>query len=163
LRSFFDRALRSTAELPLAPLLRSVGVEMKMRPAESSNDRGGKPASAKDRELASRATLGVRTRMEGGDLRITHVLDGSAAQQAGVCAGDVVVALDGLRVTGKSLDEHLARRRAGQLSRLHVFRRDELMTFDVRFPRPPKDTCVLETIPDRGAERRRRTWLRAKA
>jgi predicted metalloprotease with PDZ domain len=162
LRSFFDKALRSTEELPLASLLRTVGVDMTLRPAESANDRGGRPSKTPARDLAARASLGVRTRVEGGEVKITHVLDGGAAQQSGLCAGDVIVALDGLRVTGKSLDEYLSKRRAGQTTQLHAFRRDELMAFEVRFPRPAKDTCVLETIPDREAARRRRGWLGIK-
>lgn len=163
LRSFFDRALRSTEELPLASLLRTVGVDMVLRPAESASDRGGRPSKTPARDLAARASLGARTRVEGGEVKITHVLEGGAAQQAGLCAGDVIAALDGLRVAAKSLEEHLSKKRAGQTSRLHVFRRDELMMFEVQFPRPAKDTCVLETIPDREAERRRRGWLGAKS
>lgn len=160
LKGFFDLALRSTAELPLARLLRTVGIEMVLRPAESASDRGGKRATRPQAELAVRADLGARIRAEGGELRVTHVLDGGVAQRAGLCAGDVIFALDGLRVTGKNLEERLARLRAGQRCRLHAFRRDELMSFDVRFPRPPSDTCVLVPITDRQAERRRRAWLK---
>ncbi|MCZ7563659.1 MAG: hypothetical protein M5U08_07480 [Burkholderiales bacterium] len=61
LHAFFERALRTTAELPLAPLLRDVGLALAMRPAESATDRGGKPAAAEARTLAAQASLGARS------------------------------------------------------------------------------------------------------
>jgi predicted metalloprotease with PDZ domain len=161
LRPFFDRALRSTADLPLEPMLATVGVEMEVRPAESTSDRGGRPAARGTAALAERVTLGVRTSAEGGDLRLTHVLDGGPAQAAGLAAGDVVVAIDGLRVAPKTLDALLARRRPGDAVRVHAFRRDELHELEVRLAAPPADTCVLRFArkPGAGALRLRKGWL----
>jgi predicted metalloprotease with PDZ domain len=161
LRPFFDRALRSTADLPLEPMLATVGVEMEVRPAESTSDRGGRPAARGTAALAERVTLGVRTSAEGGDLRLTHVLDGGPAQAAGLAAGDVVVAIDGLRVAPKTLDALLARRRPGDAVRVHAFRRDELHELEARLAAPPADTCVLRFArkPGAGALRLRKGWL----
>jgi predicted metalloprotease with PDZ domain len=49
-------------------------------------------------------------------------------------AGDVLVAVDGLRVNGmpSNLESLLARYRVGDTVTVHAFRRDELMTFDVQ-------------------------------
>jgi predicted metalloprotease with PDZ domain len=95
----------------------------------------------------------VRTRSDGKDLVVTHVLEGSEAQAAGLAAGDVMVALDGLRPGRDGLDAMLAERRPGGRLTVHAFRRDELMSFDVRTKRPPADTCVL-TESSRGSRRR---------
>jgi len=164
LRAFFDRALRSTAELPLEQLLATVGVEMTVRPAESATDRGGRVATKSSAALAARVTLGARTASDGNDLKLTHVFDGGPAQAAGLAAGDVVVALDGLRVTPKSLDALLAARRPGDAVRVHAFRRDELHEVTVRLAAPPADTCLLRLAKKAGAgaQRLRRNWLRGK-
>jgi predicted metalloprotease with PDZ domain len=162
LKGFFDRSLRSTEELPIGRLLATVGVEMTLRRPESMADRGGKRSSKPDSELAARADLGIRTRTEGGDVVVSHVIDGGAAQQTGVSAGDTIVALDGLRVTGRNLEERLTRLRPGRRYPLHAFRRDELMTFDVVPTAPPRNTCVLTPVADRQAARKRRAWLGTK-
>jgi predicted metalloprotease with PDZ domain len=49
-------------------------------------------------------------------------------------AGDIVIAIDGLRVAGGpgSLDGMLARYKVGDTVGVHAFRRDELMTFQVK-------------------------------
>jgi predicted metalloprotease with PDZ domain len=161
LGTFFDRALRSTAELPLESLLETVGVQMELRPAESAADRGGRPAAKGAKSLAARVTLGARTAGEGNDLKLTHVLDGGAAQAAGLAAGDVLVALDGLRVTPRNLEAALARLRPGDSARALAFRRDELNEVTLRFSAPPADTCVLRFAPKpgAGATRLRRGWL----
>ena len=46
LRAFFDRALRTTDELPLKQVLATVGVGMQLRTAQSPADQGGKTATA---------------------------------------------------------------------------------------------------------------------
>jgi predicted metalloprotease with PDZ domain len=151
LRRHFDDWLRSTRELPLRSLLATHGVKMQLRPAESSSDKGGKAAGSK--VLAPHAVLGIRTRGEGKDLVVTHVLEGGTAQEAGLAAGDLLVAIEGLRPGQGGLDAMLARRHPGENVIVHAFRRDELKSFEVRLGRAAADTCVLgESV---GGARRR--------
>jgi predicted metalloprotease with PDZ domain len=145
LRRHFDGWLRSTQELPLKEFLATHGVGLELRPAESSSDRGGKPASSSDRP--GRAALGIRARQDGGELVVTNVVEGGAAQLAGMAAGDAIVALDGLRVEREGIDAALAKRRPGERMSIHAFRRDELLHFDVKLDRPATDTCVLSEEP----------------
>ncbi|MFN9952939.1 MAG: PDZ domain-containing protein, partial [bacterium] len=65
-------------------------------------------------------------------LTIATAYRGQAAMRAGLSAGDQLVAFDGLRVDEASLKRTLGRHRAGDRVRVHAFRRDELMAFDVR-------------------------------
>jgi predicted metalloprotease with PDZ domain len=165
LRRQFDAWLRGTAELPLRELLATHGIELSLRPAESGADRGGRKAGKPDAALRARAVVGVRGTAGAGEYKITHVLDGGAAQQAGLAAGDAIVAVDGLRVGGGGLDAALAQRRPGESVEMHAFRRDELMTFDVRLRAPEADTAVLQTAAgkrpaDQAAARLRTRWLR---
>jgi predicted metalloprotease with PDZ domain len=161
LRPLFDKWLRSTDELPLAPLLAAAGIELELRPPEGPADRGGRPAAKSAAALAERVSLGARTAADGPDVRLTHVLDGGAAQRAALAPGDVIAALDGIRVTPKTLEARLARLRPGDRVRAHVFRRDELHEREIEFVAPAADTCVLRFDKRAAARalRLRRGWL----
>jgi predicted metalloprotease with PDZ domain len=161
LRGFFDRALRSTDELPLARMLKTVGLGLTLRPAESSSDRGGRAASTPARELARRVTIGARVANDGAELKLSQVLDGGAAQRAGLSSGDVIVAIDGLRATPGNWAALLARYRPGDTVEVVAFRRDELMKFTVTLDARARDTCVIapEAVAPASASRRRRAWL----
>jgi predicted metalloprotease with PDZ domain len=65
--------------------------------------------------------------------KLTQVHEGGAAHQAGLSAGDIVIAVDGLRVNGNpsNLEQLFARYRVGDAVTVHAFRRDELMSFEV--------------------------------
>jgi predicted metalloprotease with PDZ domain len=145
LQQVFDAWLRSTRELPLRALLADHGVAMSLRPAESSSDRGGKAASSN--RAGGLAMLGVLARADGEETVLTHVLEGGAAREAGMAAGDTILAVDGLRAGRGGLDAALAKRRAGETVTLHAFRRDELLEFRVRLQAAPADTCVLSELP----------------
>jgi predicted metalloprotease with PDZ domain len=110
LKSMFDRYVRGTQDLPLAKLYAPFGVKL----ADERN--GVKPA------------LDVSTGRDGADCKLTQVHEGGAAHRAGLSAGDVLIAIDGLRV-GANLDALLARYKVGDALTVHAFRRDELMTF----------------------------------
>ena len=159
LGAFFDQAVRGTEDLPLAELLADVGVVFALRAAESQEDKGGKPASAAADK--PRADLGVRTVPEAGGCKLTHVFEGGAAQAAGLAAGDVVVAVNGLRVGGDKLAKLVGAHRVPEAVTVHAFRRDELMQFQVELKQAPLDTCVLELLDDVDGptQARREAWL----
>jgi len=154
LKPLFDTWLRSTAELPLARLLATHGLRLASRAAESAADRGGKAATP---ESVPRPTIGARSKAEGKDALLTHVLDGGAAQLAGLSAGDLIVALDGIRLRNGALDDALAQRRPGDEVAVHAFRRDELHEFRVRLGRPASDTVWIEEADK--VNRLREKWL----
>ncbi len=159
-REFIARYVDGREDPPLADLLVDVGVGVDFRAAEGQNDKGGTPArrSASQRERA--VDLGLRL---GGlaEATVTHVLDDGAAQAAGIAAGDVLLALDGLRVSQSELEMRLKAYAPGDVVEVHLFRRDELMSFQLTLKAPPQDTCYLtlkEKIPEDVAKRRR-DWL----
>ncbi|HKQ24557.1 MAG TPA: M61 family metallopeptidase [Burkholderiales bacterium] len=159
LKRFFDQALRTTSDLPLEKLLTGVGVDMELRRPESSADKGGKRSTKPATALTRLADLGVRTTDSCGDLKVTHVLDGGAAQKAGLAAGDTIIALDELRVTPKNFDGRLGSFRPGETVQVHAFRRDELLVLNMTLAAPPAHTCVLSVSSDRTATTFRRRWL----
>ncbi|MFZ3287735.1 MAG: PDZ domain-containing protein [Telluria sp.] len=116
LKQMFERYVRGTEDLPLAKLFAPFGVKVT------------------DERKSAKASFDVGTGREGTDCKLTQVHEGGAAHLAGLSAGDVLVAIDGLRVAGNpsNLDGLLARYRVGESVSVHAFRRDELMTFNVK-------------------------------
>jgi predicted metalloprotease with PDZ domain len=112
LKSLFDRLVRGTDDLPLARLFAPFGLKLV------------------DERKADKPALDVSTTRDGADCKLTHVHEGGAAHQAGLSAGDILLAIDGLRVGG-NLEPMLARYQVGDAVSVHVFRRDELMAFSV--------------------------------
>ncbi len=69
--------------------------------------------------------LGMRHTDANGWLKVTHVLDGGAAQLAGLAPGDLLASINGQRVTSARLDKILASTAEG--SNIHFcFYRDDL-------------------------------------
>ena len=116
LKPFFERYVRGTDDLPLARLLAPFGVKLA------------------DRRKEAKPSLDVLLGRDGNDARLAQVHEGGAAHRAGLSAGDVLVAIDGLRVTGNpaNLEALLGRYRVGASVEIHAFRRDELMTFSAK-------------------------------
>jgi predicted metalloprotease with PDZ domain len=69
--------------------------------------------------------LGMRHTDINGWLKVTHVLDGGAAQLAGIAPGDLLASINGQRVTSTRLDKILASLTEGQ-SIHFCFYRDDL-------------------------------------
>ena len=124
LKHFFARYVHGTDELPLKVLLAKAGIKLEW-------------------EATKTPALGVKTNGEGNEVKLMTVFDGSAAQAAGLSAGDILLAIDGLRITPAMLDQQLARHKAGDTIQVHAFRRDELMQFDVRLDPPAADKAKL--------------------
>jgi predicted metalloprotease with PDZ domain len=110
------------------------------------------------------AMLGVKLQNAAGDCRIAQVFDGGPAQRAGLAAGDVLVALDGLRVTGARVDSLLARYQPGDAVQLLAFRREELMSFDLNLSLsvPPRFELRADAAAGAVARRRRMAWCGAR-
>ncbi|WP_338845353.1 M61 family metallopeptidase [Massilia sp. W12] len=110
LKQFFSRYVHGTEDLPFDKLLPEFGLSYSNQP----------PAAA---------SLDVATGREGNDCKLAKVYEGGAAHKAGLSGNDLLIALDGIRVTPSNLDALLARYRVGDKVKLHAFRRDELLEF----------------------------------
>ena len=129
----FERYVRGTDDLPLAKLYAPFGVKLvdERKSAKPSFDAG----------------LG----RDGADCKLTQVHEGGAAHRAGLSAGDIVIAVEGLRVSGNpsNLDAMLSRYKVGDTVTVHAFRRDELMTFEVKLQGDRVPGITLTLIDDR--------------
>lgn len=162
LSELFELGIRSTSDLPLAGLLEQFGVEMRLLPARSSVDKGylaDKPPEVKP----AKRVLGARVATTNNEIKLLQVFDGQAAQAAGLSAGDSIVAVAGLRLNEKQLERYIAANPLDQPIRIHAFRRDELMEFELISRPAPADTCVFylpEAMPMVQTQRLN-AWLHA--
>lgn len=159
LKGFFDEALRGTGDAlwdRLTALLLEFGVQAHLRARAGAKDRGGtKPKANGDRPFP-RGDLGLVT--NSGKVRAVRT--DSPAMQAGLSAGDTLVALDGIKA-GNDLMDRIAKKAPGTMVTLHVFRRDELLELAATVGEAPADTVYLTLDPDASAEAvaRREAWL----
>jgi predicted metalloprotease with PDZ domain len=157
LAAFFASVVRGTEDPPLKDLLEKFGVALELRAGTGGDDRGGTPRAGGG-ELLS---LGVAVREREHGLELTSVLDGGVAERAGLNPGDVLIAIDRLRVTGRNLARRLARFESGERVTASVFRGDELLEVGIVLKAAPLDTCYLavrDSAPPSAVERRR-AWL----
>jgi predicted metalloprotease with PDZ domain len=150
LKKLFRDGVHGTRDLPLEALLEPFGVTLAAD--VPTNGTAGKPS------LGARVKAGAAG---GADCVLAVVHEGSAAQKAGLSAGDVLVALDGLRVTGSNLDSLLSRYLPGAKVEVHAFRRDELRRTDVKLDAPEIARYTLTAADGRGPARQwRERWLK---
>ena len=142
LARWLRKAVEGVDDPPLAKLFKPFGVQWRF-------DAAGVPP-----------LLGVKL-AAGKPASVATVYDDSPAQRAGLSAGDVLIAFDGLRVDSGTLPKLLERRCAGERIEIHAFRRDELMRFEVELASAPMNTVKLSLDDAHGkkAEKLRRGWL----
>ena len=135
------------AEIPLSDLFKDVGLVFAVE-------------SAKDDEQKEEWFTGWSIR-EGGELaQVNEVERDSPAWQAGVVAGDTLVAANGIRLTSKDVNERLWMSQQAPI-KLTVFRRDELREIALTPIRQVKGKAkmkVLEKPSDQQKELNAR-WL----
>jgi predicted metalloprotease with PDZ domain len=92
-----------------------------------------------------RSRLGVSVRADGVESVVTQVFDATAAQAAGLAAGDRLVALDNVRVEASKLEKMISRIPVDEPVSLYVFRGGILLPLVVTMGAPRKDKIVVQT------------------
>jgi predicted metalloprotease with PDZ domain len=155
LGAFFDRSVRGREDPDLAAALAGVGLQLKLSWEKFP------PEGAPDGIIPG--WLGVNTRSDGGHAVVSATLAGGPAEQAGLYAGDEIVALDGYRVEERGLTDRVSARRAGDRVRLTIFRRDELRDVEVTLGTRPHDKLeIVPADPDKVGDAERnlyKQWL----
>ena len=138
--TLLDIALHSTDDLPVAEWLADHGIRLQWKGA-------GLPS------------LGVR--LERTEPKIACALTQGGAHQAGLSGGDVLVALDGLKISTDNLERLLSRYKVGDRVMVHAFRRDELLCFAVTLTAAQPSGCELQLDANAGkkAKALRARWL----
>jgi predicted metalloprotease with PDZ domain len=119
LESFFDRYLKTTQELPFNDYLEPFGLYLNAIEEESIPYTGMKVQLENEREI------------------IKFVELDSPSAQAGINAGDELLAIDGIRVSSQLLNERLKDYQVGDVIHISVFHQDELKTLPVILDKSP--------------------------
>jgi predicted metalloprotease with PDZ domain len=151
LRRFFKRAVHSTDELDFNAALAPFGLRIVTRNKGEKNGDAEGPTP----------WLGVETEAKEGLVSVKHVYDGSPAREAGLDAGDLILAIDGYRVTHETFKKRMRGLGAGRTVEISLFRRDRLRTVRVSIGKRFELEYAIEPID--GAPKRdvklRDAWL----
>ncbi len=103
----------------------------------------------------------MRVSKSGADCKLAHVYENGAAHKAGLSANDVLMALNGLRVTAadaaNGLSSILNAYSVGESVQIHAFRRDELVTVQAKLQSDdtPNISVILATNQKQALSKKR--------
>ncbi len=140
--------LDNTQDLPLTEVFMHFGIELKQRAKTSFKDRGGQESTL------HWIDLGIQGQANTEGFKIQSVQHESIAAQAGLSAGDRLIAFNQFKVN-ESFDRLLQQYQAGDTATLHWFRRDELMESTIQLQLPMQSTYTLHIIDENKAS----MWL----
>ncbi len=159
LTEFFTDYLYGNRDPDLGQSLQWLGIDFSLRAPTSLQDKGG--AANKKPTSSMAAALGISVVAQGEQARLAVVLNDRPAERAGLAAGDVLIAINGLKVTLANFEALMARYACGDEVEIHAFRRDELNVHRVRLETPQADIVNLECLSDVDESTlvRRNDWL----
>ena len=155
LSAWFRKALESTEELEYLEALEFYGLRFKDPSREPDQDEA-------DREAI--AWLGFESGSGKDQLLIERVKRATPAFEAGLDAGDEIIALDGFRVDSGSWKDRLKQYEPGDRAEILIARRQKLMTLPVHFATRPGNRWQLEVDDQASDVQRRRLarWLQVE-
>ncbi len=119
--------------LPLSAALQSLGINLHYRAAQSGKDL----AEAVRNSFAHQKDFGALYQSQAEGLQISAVMHGSSAYLAGLMAGDLLIAIAGLKATEATFVEMLSRHPVGAKLSLHWFRQQRLLTAELELRTAP--------------------------
>ena len=142
LTDFFNNYVYGVEELPLESWFEQIGIGYQLRPAKKLDDTG-KVYDCEPATSQAVPILGARTAHHQAGVELLSVISGGGAQQSCLIAGDVIIAVDGLKVMHKNIQQRIAQLPPGEATTIHAFRRDEIMEFSFMPQLAEPDTCDL--------------------
>ena len=140
LEDFFQTTLYTTADLPLAELLATIGIGLQWQAQPRSH--GGAFLSEPPTETPAPASdFGARFKQNSDHATLTHVFNGGSAENAALSPQDKIIAIDGYACT--DLAAQWAQLPIGATARLHYFRTGILYVADITVQAAEADTAVL--------------------
>jgi len=160
LSEFFANYLYGTVDIPLKELFAPLGIDFCLRPARNADDKGG-DSENNDDTTTPLVYLGARVMNDGIGARLSHVFDNGPAQKAGLSAGDIIIAIDQIKVNKGNLETMLADYPVDSEVTVHAFRRDELFATTMKLEPAPADTVYfrLQTEVPASQLAARNNWL----
>lgn len=154
---FFERYVYGAEDPDFKTLFAHVGIDFMLRAQENESDLGGRDARISEHKV----WWGMTTRKLGHGIKLTKVRNGSPAEAAGLAPDDLLIALNGLRLTSASFADLSARFSPGETVTLKYFRDDILYETALTFSAAPADRCFLRTNDDQQGRRHREAWCKS--
>ena len=149
-RELLQRAVNSTDELPIEALLARHGMRLVNQPNGGSTDKGGKLITQPVKHA-----FGAVFAAETTGLRIQQVQMHSPAARAGLMKNDLLLALNHIQTSDKTLQTLLDRQPTGSEATLHVLRRGRLWQMNLPIEKVLEDSVMLEIFDEQAVNR----WL----
>lgn len=145
MKEVFDNFVRGTAPLPWERVLGYAGLELLSE------------------DSPPRVWTGMELSEIGGRTRITRLSAASPASDAGLDAGDELLAVNGYRLSASEFARMLAVMEPGTTLRVTVYRRDMLREFTLRLSPPPVVPCKIRESAQMNASQKAvlDSWLPA--
>ena len=140
LEDFFQTTLYTTADLPLAELLATIGIGLQWQ-AQPRGHGGAFLPEPPTETPAPASDFGARFKQNSDHATLTHVFNGGSAENAALCPQDKIIAIDGYACT--DLTAQWAQLPIGATARLHYFRTGILYVADITVQATEADTAVL--------------------
>lgn len=144
---WWSQYVDGTAEIPFDSLLKTVGMQYLID-------------VAKDEEQKQQWWAGWKMREGSDPAVITEVERDSPAWKAGIVSGDVLVAVNGLKVSAKDVSDKMILSKSGPF-KLHLFRRDELREMQLNPVLQPNGKAKVKALdkPDAQQKALNAAWL----
>ncbi|OSI06885.1 peptidase M61 [Neisseria animaloris] len=140
LEEFFQMALYSTEDLPLATCLEKTGLALHWQAAPRHH--GGGLAEKWLPNTEPIPDFGARFKQNGDSITLTHVLNGGSAENAALCPQDRIIALNGFACT--AFEQQWAQFSVGEKIQVHYFRHGVLRETELTVQAAQTDTAILQ-------------------
>ncbi|WP_196137668.1 M61 family metallopeptidase [Aliikangiella sp. G2MR2-5] len=147
---FFDKALYSTDDLPLKEYFDRLGVNYQQIPQYLATEKGGYIDKPKERQPLS--FLGVICQADPLGAKVSIVFEDSCAQMAGISSGDIIIAIDDIRITADELDKTISRIPLSTQVSISYFRRDKLYRTECTLTHSDDNTVYLSFQNEKPAD-----------
>jgi len=147
LSSFFNNWIRGTGDQPITSLLLGMGIKTSTQLDKS--------------QQKLTVHFGCDVQMQGPAIMVKTVHSGSSAENAGLAAGDQLLAFAGIKISRKSLQTLYQQYHVGDTGELLVFRQDRLLRLHIELAEPSRQKWKLEidNTADHKTQALRDKWL----
>lgn len=155
LADFWQNAIYGTDEIDIHSAFAYMGIDSDV----AGSGTGGffaKPTAGK-----TQCSIGAKTEEQAGGVKILSVTTAGACVTGGLSAGDVIIAIDGIRASQALVTRLLARAQVGDVWQISAFRRDELIERRIKIQARPQDALKLSysATPSAAQQQNRQLWL----
>tara|TARA_B110000208_G_C11779872_1_gene433450 strand:- start:941 stop:2722 length:1782 start_codon:yes stop_codon:yes gene_type:complete len=148
-----DDMICGRTDLPVEQLLSGFGVSFNRQCASGQSDKGGQCLTS----TSPQVDFGCFLQERDGGLQLIRASEKGSVQLAGLTAGDVIVAINGLKLNLAQVEQKLKLAVINDVWSIHAFRRDELSEFQVTLQASAETTISLRIDNPEQAKK----WLAA--